>query len=339
MRAAVLAEPGVVTVREVERPAGRGTALVRVDQAGLCGTDLKIAAGEIPVAAGRILGHEMTGRVEVAGPRGLVPAGARVLVNPAAYCGHCDLCRRDLPQLCREGALLGRDRDGCFAEFVAVDETCLHPIPAALPAAAEPLLQVLSTCVHAQSGLSPPSGMLPPGMTAAVVGLGVSGLLHVQLLRARGVTTIIGVTRSGWKKDLALRSGASSVAVPDEAAAAVADATGGRGADIVIECAGAAGTLAQATRLASAGGIVVMFGIPAHSADPVPAYDWYYKELTIRCPRAARPRDCDLAISLCAGGRLDMAQMVTARFPLDRAAEALAACSDPAQLKVVLDIG
>ena len=153
MRAALIEQPGTVTVRDVPAPAADGRALVRVEQAGLCGTDVKIASGQIPVRTPRVLGHEMTGTVVEPGPRGVVPAGAQVLVNPAVFCGYCDLCRRDRPQLCRRGALLGRDVDGCFAELVAVDEACLHPLPDGLPAADAGLLQVLSTCVHAQSGL------------------------------------------------------------------------------------------------------------------------------------------------------------------------------------------
>ncbi len=333
MRAAVIDRPGSVTVRDVAPPASSGLALVRVAQAGICGTDLKIAAGDIPVAAPRVLGHEMTGWVESPGLRERFPVGTPVLVNPAVFCGSCDLCRRDLPQLCREGALLGRDVDGCFAEFVAVDEACLHPIPASLPAAEAALLQVLSTCVHAQDGLR-----AAPGATAVVVGLGVSGLLHIQLLRARGVETIIGVTRSGWKRDLALRFGASHAAAPEDAQQVVADATGGRGADIAIESAGTPHTLAQAMRLAGAGAVVLVFGTTAPTADGLPTYEWYFKELTILNPRAARPRDCDLAIRLCAAGRLDLAPLITTRFPLEQACHALEACHDPVQLKIVLDV-
>jgi L-iditol 2-dehydrogenase len=333
MRAAVIDRPGSVTVRDVPRPARGGLALVRVAQAGICGTDLKIAAGDIPVAARRVLGHEMTGWVESPGPREAVAAGTSVLVNPALFCGSCDLCRRDLPQLCRAGALLGRDVDGCFAEFVAVDEACLHPIPASVPTAEAALLQVISTCVHAQDRLR-----ATPGGTAVVVGLGVSGLLHIQLLRARGVGTIIGITRSGWKRDLALRFGASHAAGPEDAQQAVDDATGGRGADIAIESAGTQQTLAQAMRLAGAGGTVLVFGTTVPAADRMPTYEWYVKELTILNPRAARPRDCDLAIRLCAEHRLDLAPLVTARFPLERARHALDTCRDPAQLKIVLDI-
>jgi threonine dehydrogenase-like Zn-dependent dehydrogenase len=331
VRAALIEQPGTVTVREVTPPAADGRALVRVTQAGVCGTDVKIASGQIPVRVPRVMGHEMTGTVVRPGPRRVVPAGTPVLVNPAVFCGYCDLCRRDLPQLCRNGALLGRDVDGCFAELVAVDETCLHPLPAGLPAADAALLQVLSTCVHAQSGL-------PAADSAVVVGLGVTGLLHLQLLRERGVSTLIGVTRSAAKRELALRLGAAVVADPAGADDAVAAATGGRGADVAVECVGSQETLAQAMRLAGAGGTVLAFGTTAPAADGLPTYQWYFKELTILSPRAARPRDCDTAIRLAASGRLELAALVTARFPLGQAGRAVAACADPWQLKVMLDI-
>jgi L-iditol 2-dehydrogenase len=329
----VLEQPGAVTVRQVASPAAARCALVRVAQAGLCGTDIKIAAGQIPVRMPRVMGHEMTGWVVEPGPRGIVPAGTPVLVNPAVFCGLCDLCRRDLPQLCRNGALLGRDVDGCFAELVAVDEACLHPLPADLPAADAALLQVLSTCVHAQSGL-PAAGV----RSAVVVGLGVSGLLHLQLLRERGITTLIGVTRSAAKRELALRLGASVVAAPEEATGVVAGATDGRGADIGVECVGSQETLAHAMELTGAGGTVLVFGTTAPAADRLPTYQWYLRELTILNPRAARPRDCDAAVRLAASRRLELAALVTARFPLAQAGRALAACAEPGQLKVVLDV-
>lgn len=306
---------------------------MRVAQAGLCGTDLKIAAGEIPVALPRVLGHEMTGWVERAGARGLLPAGTPVLVNPAVFCGHCELCRRDLPQLCPHGGLLGRDADGVFADLVAVDEACLHPLPPSLPAGGAALLQVLSTCVHAQSQLT-----VRPSDSVVVVGLGVSGLLHVQLLRDRGVPVIIGVTRSAAKRELAKRFGATAAAGPEDAADAVAACTAGRGADLAIETAGNQQALGQSMRLAAPGGTVLVYGTTAPTADGLPTYDWYIKELTIRNTRAARPRDCDLAIRLYADRRVDLAPLVTARFPVEQAGQALAACAEPGQLKVILDV-
>jgi len=332
MLAAVIEGPGAVAVRETAPPQASGLALVRVAQAGLCGTDRKLAAGVLPVTVPRVMGHEMTGWVEVPGPAGAVPAGAPVVVNPAVFCGICPQCRADLPNLCARGGLLGRDVDGCFAEFVAVPESLLHPLPASVTPGEGALIQVLSTCVHAQSGVP-----VSPDGSAVVLGLGVAGLLHVQLLRARGVRTIIGVTRAAWKRDLAVASGASVVVPPQEAAEAVAAATGGRGVDLAIESAGTAATLAQAIRLAGPGATVILFGMVS-SADGLPTYEAYLKEVTIRCPRASRPRDFDTAIGLCAGRRLDIAPLVTGRFPLAKVTEALAASEHPEHLKIVLDV-
>jgi threonine dehydrogenase-like Zn-dependent dehydrogenase len=332
MLAAVIEGPGTVTVRQVPVPQAGGLALVRVAVAGICGTDRKLAAGAFPVAPPRVLGHEMTGWVEVPVTGGTVAAGTPVVVNPAAFCGVCRECRRDLPQLCGGGGLLGRDLDGCFAEYVAVPETLLHPLPAGVTADEAALVQVLSTCVHAQSGVA-----VTPEASAVVLGLGVSGLLHLQLLRARGVRTVVGVTRAAWKSDLALACGASLVVTPDDAAAAVAEVTGGHGADIAIESAGTAAALAQAMRLAGPGGTVILFGT-LRTADGLPAYEGYLKELTIRCPRASRPRDFDTAIRLCATGLVAAGRLVTGRFPLADVTQALGASEDPAQLKVLLDV-
>ena len=330
MLAAVIERPGAVTVREIPAPEAGGLALVRVGVAGICGTDRDLAAGVFPVTAPRVLGHEMTGWVEVPGPGGAVPAGTPVVVNPAAFCGLCRECRQDLPHLCARGGLLGRDLDGCFAEYLAVPETLLHPLPAAVTADEAALIQVLSTCVHALSGVT-----VSPEASAVVVGLGVTGLLFMQLLRAMGVQAIVGVTRADWKRELALACGASAVVAPGDAAAAVAEATAGQGADIAIECAGAADTLARAVRLAGPGGAVIMFGaVPGG----LPAREAYLKELTIRCPRASRPRDFDAAIRLCAERRVALAPLITGRLPLGEVAQALAASGRPEHLKIILDV-
>src|SRR5690348_10775425 len=115
MLAALADGPGAVIVRDVTQPLGEdGRAVVRVSQAGICATDHKIIDGDIQVTGPWVLGHEMTGHVEIPGRGGIPRAGTAVMINPAVFCGICDLCRRDMPHLCRRGGLLGRDADGCF---------------------------------------------------------------------------------------------------------------------------------------------------------------------------------------------------------------------------------
>lgn len=327
MRAAVLEGPGRVTVRDVLDPVVEaGTALVRVRRAGLCGTDLKLVDGAIAVDHPRVLGHEVVGEV-VSAER--IAVGTRVLVDPSASCGACRSCRSDQPHLCASGGLLGRDVDGGLAEFLAVAEDALHPLPDVIPDAAASLLQVLSTCVHGQD-LVP----APLGGTAAVLGLGVGGLLHLQLLRARGMC-VVAADPSPVKRALALELGASAAVTPGDLAAAVDRATVGRGADLSVECVGTAATLGQAIELAAPAATVLAFGVIAPHADSVPTYECYLKELTLLVPRAARPRDLDTAIALAPS--LELGSLVSATLPLEEVGEGLARARRPDTLKVVLE--
>ncbi len=323
--------PGELQVRDVPDPIGNGRALVRLERAGICGTDLKILDGAMPVAYPVIMGHEMVGVVSRTGSQGRLPSGTRVLVNPGTHCRNCYLCDTDRPHLCRHGGLLGRDMDGVFAELIALEEHFLHVVPDVIDPDASGLLQVLGTVVHAQQTVA-----VMPGSVAVVVGLGVSGLLHLQLLRASGVERVIGVTRSAWKLDLATRLGALAVATPEDAAGVVADVSGGRGADLVVEAVGTGSTVAQAIELCGSGGEVIVYGTVTGEGGPMPYYQLYFKEITLRYPRAARPEDYDRAIALAATGRIRLDPLVTASFPLENAPDALAAARSGEHLKVLL---
>jgi threonine dehydrogenase-like Zn-dependent dehydrogenase len=259
---------------------------------------------------------------------------ARVLVNPSVACGECRVCRRDGEHLCPNGVLLGRDADGGFAETIAVDERQLLELPDELDIRDASLLQVLGTCVHAQRLVR-----VFPTQTAAVIGLGVAGLLHVQLLRARGVARIAGITRSEHKRQLAAEMGATVVAHPDDAADAVAELTAGSGVDLAVEAAGRPETLAQAVELAGLAADVLVFGVIAAARADLPLYQLYYKELTIFNARAARHRDYAAAIDLAATGHVTLSPLLTGAFPLTDATAAFDAVADGASLKVILEIG
>ncbi|MGH8928229.1 MAG: zinc-dependent alcohol dehydrogenase [Acidimicrobiia bacterium] len=335
MKALVLEAPGSARLVERPDPDPTGRALVRVHRVGVCGTDASIFDGKIKVAYPLIMGHEMVGVVETPGPRSLVPAGATVMVDPSLTCGYCPECRADRANLCRNGGLLGRDVDGVFADYLAVPETLLHPLPESIRLDEGPLLQVMGTCVHAQSMFS-----VFPGDTAVVIGLGVTGFLHLQLLAARGLHSIVAVTRSEWKQQMALNWGASAAVGSAQARETIEEVSGGVGAAVVVECAGHESTLAQAIELAGAGGTVVAFGTITHANSGLPYYRLYHKELTVLNPRAALPRDYARAVALAAEGAVDLTPLVTHRLALDQAPGALAdLINDPAALKIVFELG
>lgn len=332
MKAVVVESAGAVAVRDVPAPHVTGNALVQVHRVGICGTDVKIVEGSIGADLPRIPGHEIVGRVVSGAPEWLSD-DARVLIDPGVFCGSCAVCLAGNTQLCPNGALLGRDVDGGAAEYLTVDHARLHQVPDTVTDDQASLLQVLGTCVHAQECFS-----VLPGQSAAVVGLGVSGFLHLQLLHARGAHPITVVTRQKWKRDMATELGASLVVTPDDADQARSEVTGGMGFDIVVECAGTEHTLRQAMLLAGFGATVVAFGTTAPSADAMPTYQWYFKELTIKNPRAARPRDYARAIKLAATGRIELAALVTTTYPLTEAESAFKATKRTDQLKVALEV-
>ena len=331
MRAVATTGPGRLDVVDVSPPRVDMKVLVRLERAGICGTDLKILDGSTPVSYPRVLGHELVGTVALAAAEGKIPPGARVLVNPGINCGACYLCHRDRPHLCGHGGLLGRDLDGVFAEAIGVEERFLHPVPDQVTSDEAGLLQVLGTVVHSQQTVA-----VSPDTVAVVIGLGVSGMLHTQLLAERGVGHLIGVTRSPWKLELAGRLGADRVATPEEATDVVAEVSKGRGADLVIEAVGTETTLAQSIDLVGPGGDVIVYGTITAKGEGLSYYQLYFKELTLHNPRAARPRDYDEAIRLAAAGRIHLAPLVTARYPLEDAGSAFAAAKSGNHLKVLL---
>jgi L-iditol 2-dehydrogenase len=332
LRAAFLERPGDVQVRTADdAEASDDGALIRVRAVGICGTDLSIAQGKIPVAYPRVLGHEVVGELVDAGLTGLA-AGTTVLVDPGLSCGTCVQCREGRTNICTSAGLLGRDSDGGLRELLPMPASHVHAVPPAVDVQVAPMVQVLATCVHAQR-LMP----IAPGETVAVLGLGVTGLLHVQLAALRGAT-VVGITRSAEKRALAEALGAYvTVAADGDEVAATAGEVGD--VDVVIECAGIVPTLATAVDLARVGGRILAYGTIGRGAEgSLPYYDLYYKELAIAGARSALPEDFVDSLAMVGDGRVRLEPLVSHRFPLERAADAFEAASDPASLKVLIDV-
>ena len=308
--------------------------MVRIASVGICGTDLKIVAGSIPVELPRVIGHEMVGEV-VTAPDGIgTRSGDIVLIDPGITCGTCAQCRAGRGNICTGGWLLGRDRDGGMQELLELPVGNLHPLPAAIDTTVAPILQVLATCVHGQR-LAPPV----PGTPVVVIGLGVTGLLHLQLAKLAGARPIVAVTRSAEKLRLAATLGADVTVAVDEAGAdeRIVDATGG-GAELVIECVGSVATLAGAVGIAAIGGRILAYGTIPQTSGEFPFYQLYFKELVVAHPRSANAEDFPAAIDAVAQGRVRLDPLVSERFPLAEAAAAIAAGRRPGALKILVDL-
>jgi 2-desacetyl-2-hydroxyethyl bacteriochlorophyllide A dehydrogenase len=323
---------------------GRDEVLVRVTNSGICGTDLKIFTGAMPASYPIIMGHEMAGEVVSGADGGRIRQGDRVLVDPVLYCGTCFDCRAGRTNLCPHGGVIGREVNGGFADYVVAPLSHVYPLPASIDSRTAPLIQVLTTVLHAQRragvGRVPRSGPAGDSQSVAVIGLGVSGQLHVQLAKARSAGPVIGVSRSDWKRSVADRLGADlTVSTGEEAVRAVKGATHGHGADVVIESTGMVRSIADAIAMVRPGGTVVLFGIYTATEGALPFYQLYYKEPTVVSARAAMSEDFPESIDLVAEGRVTLSPLVTQVLPVSELAQALGMLESDAdgRMKIILE--
>ena len=194
---------------------------------------------------------------------------------------------------------------------------------------------MLTTVVHAFDQAN-----IQPGSSVVILGLGVTGQMQVQVAKAMGADPVIGVSRNPFKRELAGKLGADQTAGHGaEAKAAILSATGGLGADVVIESVGHLSILAEAMDIARNGASIVPFGIYSAGSAELPFYDFYFKELKLINARAARGRDFPKSIDLVQSGAVDIASLITHTLPvreLDQAIHMLMEPSDQ-RLKIILE--
>ena len=341
MKAVVLRGPGHVAVEEVADPMIQkpGDAVVAVRATAICGADLFPFHGLTPgFEAGTVLGHEFAGEVLEVGP-GVerVRPGQRVVNASMISDGTCPSCRAGRVTQCEGRSLFGYSGvyprlDGGQAELVRVPQAdrALRALPAEVSdEAAVFLADILPTGFAAVV-----RGGVSPGDTVAVVGCGPVGLMAV--LCAVGVAgRLIAVDGVPARRALAEQLGAETAA-PEEAAAFVADATGGLGVDVVIEAAGSPGGLDASLRLARGRGVVSVVGAHFEPDYPLDNALMFERELTLRFSIGDPTADGDLLLSRLAGGELDPSAIVTHRLPLAEAVEGYRLFDSREATKVVL---
>ena len=337
MRGVLRVGPRQVRVADLPRPRLEPrAAIVRVRAAGICGSDLH-GYRERDRPEERPQGHEVAGEVvEVAPHPGAAPPvqpGDLVALDTICLGRACGACR-----WCREGAFFhcerkrrGDDWAGGFAEYVKRDVRGLYPLPHGMTAAEGALVEPLAVAVHAVR-----LAALRPGETVAIIGAGTIGLACVMAAAAMEAGAIYVLARHAHQAEVARRLGATQALLeaPNEAAAIVRDATGGAGADLVIETVGgSAPTLNQAWSLLRRRGRVAVLGVFSHQVG-VDLGTPLGKEATVLFPVCYGLQDgrhdFDVAIEWIASGKAPVAALLTHTFPLERAAEAFATADDKA---------
>jgi len=317
MRAAILIEPGRFEVRQVHRPdPGPDEALIRIARTGICGTDMHIfhghyAADKLPM----IPGHEFTGHLAAVGRdvTGL-SEGQPVVVDMNIGCGHCYWCRRNEILNCPEMQQLGITMDGAFAEYIAVPARLVIPaspeIASEVLALTEPLACVVRAARKAQVTFA---------RSVVVLGAGPIGNLHVQLLRTIGAAPIIVADLSPERVQMARAAGADiGVSDPSVLKETVLAATGGRGADIVIESVGSPRLYADALSLMRKGGHLAAFGLTGPGETlPLDILATILQENSVKGSVAGMGEDMHDALTLLTHGRIDTRAFTRAVYPLE----------------------
>ncbi len=327
MRATVLEGPRDVRVENVPDPAlpGPEGVVVAVEQTAICGSDLHLYH-DAPTGSGIRLGHEAIGTVIEAGPhvRSMKP-GDRVLVSGVIGCGLCRSCLAGQPNVCVAGksAAFGTvpDLPGGQAEAMAVPFADLFALP--IPEGIADEQAVLLTDILPTGYLGAQRASIRPGATVVVVGLGPVGIMALQCAALFGPARILAVDVVPERLARAERLGAEPIdASTAPGSAQVLEATGGRGAESVIEAVGADATVVDALSCAATGGTVSVVGVNLSAELAFPMGMVFLKSLTLRTIFAPIPGTWPALVPLVQAGRLELIDTFTHRMALEQAPQA-----------------
>ena len=337
MKAVVLEGPGQAAVKDVAAPAGAGVGevLLQVRKVGLCGSDLNSYRGRNPlVNYPRVPGHEVAATVAETNP--LAPewtAGTAVTLSPYSNCGKCASCLRGRPNACEFNQTLGVQRDGALTEWISVPASRLFRANLTLKELC--LVEPLTVGFHAAA-----RGRATAGDTVAVFGCGGVGLGAVAGAVFRGAT-VIGIDLDDAKLETARKAGAahSINTAEGDLHTQLAELTGGRGPDVIIEAIGLPQTFRAAVEEVAFTGRVVYIGYAKEQV----AYEtrlFVQKELDILGSRNAQPEDFRDVIRMLEAHRFPVEEAVTHMVPIEEAPAILEAWSrEPARFtKIMVEV-
>lgn len=323
-RVAVLTAAEQFELKQSDPPTpAEGQVLVRVQECGICGSDLKMWSGTHAFMRPPIvMGHEIIGVVAAnANGTGLAP-GTPVTLFPPVGCGHCLHCRSGHEQLCESMEFFGGQRLGGLADYVLVPETHVFEVPATIAPELRVLIEPLSVAVHGVERGAPVRGE-----RCAVIGAGAIGLFTALVLRARGFADVVVAEPRDARRALVEEAGLHAFdPTGSDAAAEIRARTRPEGADVVFECVGSEATIATALEAARKGGRAVVVGnAPAHLQ--VDGLALQRGDRTLVGVLMYDRADFQTAMRLLADGLLDglECEALVARYELERVGDAFAA--------------
>lgn len=329
---------GNIELQDVPEPhAGVGQVVIEVKFAGICGTDLHIYLGEFETAPPVTLGHELAGTiVELGRDVSEWAVGDRVTTETYFFtCGHCLDCRRGRRNLCLLRRSIGSKENGAFTRFLLTPASNLHRVPDGLDLEEAALTEPLACTVH---GVIETAGVRA-GDNVVVTGPGPIGLLALQLAKIAGATVVmLGTSMDIERLKIAAQLGADGVInieAINDVTEAVRDLFGTQGADLVIECSGAAAAAKTLTDVARRGARFCQMGLYGKpiifNQDAV-----CYKELVLTGTNASVTPAWPKALNLLSRRQVDASRLITHRFAISEWNQALEVVKNKEGIKVIL---
>jgi 2-desacetyl-2-hydroxyethyl bacteriochlorophyllide A dehydrogenase len=318
MKAIRLVEIGQpLQMQEVDEPImGDLDVLVRVKAAGICHSDAHYRTGTSPVGHLPItLGHEVAGIVQDVGANvSGVQAGDRVAIHYMVTCGACTYCNLGNEQFCLEGQMVGKHRDGGYAEYIVVPARSTVLLPDEIPFEQGAIMM----CSSATSFHALHKSRLQAGEQVAIFGIGGLGMSAVQLARALGALDVYAVDINADKLALAERFGAVPVnATTCDPVAEIRRLTGGRGVDVALELIGLPQTTRQAVQCLAIFGRAVLVGLTDQLVQIHPYTEVLGKEVEIIGASDHLMSEFPMLFEFARRGLLDLSDVITRTVALD----------------------
>jgi 2-desacetyl-2-hydroxyethyl bacteriochlorophyllide A dehydrogenase len=315
VRLVELRKPVVMQDVDVPRPQAKDV-LVQVKAAGVCHSDAHYRSGvtrtgPLPVT----LGHEVAGIVEAVGPEAArFRKGDRVAVHYLVACGDCHHCRRGFEQFCITGQMVGKHRDGGWADHICVPERSLIPLPPEVSIEQGAVMMCSSsTSLHALR-----KARLQGGESVAVFGIGGLGASALQLAKAMGALDVFAVDINPVKLALAESFGAHPVnAAEADPVKEIRRQTGGRGVDVAVEVVGLPVTMRQAVQSLAVHGRAAIAGLSDGTFEIASYAELLGKEAEVIGVADHLAQDMPLLMEFARRGALDLRKVITRQVPLD----------------------
>lgn len=282
MKAAIYQGPETITTEQVSFPdVPDGWCLMKVSYCGICGTDLNIYGGGHPRAtAPLIMGHELAGHIY---DHPLIADGSAVTVNPLLYCGECKPCREGNPHVCESLRLVGIDRDGGMAEYVAVPNEQVIPLPEGMSLKAGALVEPFAVAVH-----SVRESRFKGGDEVTVFGAGPIGLCISLVLQFFGAKRVTVVEVNQFRRELAEKLGFHTI---DPATTTIPKN------DLVFDCAAHPSVAERLVDVTHVKGEIMLIGT-YKKPTPLDLQNVNFKELTLKGARVYTDKDFTIAAAL-----------------------------------------